>query len=243
VIGLGIKTKSIEFRPNYGLSLIVHGTLFAVLLLRTVFFPSQAINYEAAIRVDVVGMPEKNRRLPDPVKEKKAEPKKEGIDKVLTKKKKPAKKIVALKNSKPSRDQLLKRFEALHDIEKTKKAKPKKGTQGDGLVRGNRLSPGTALKGLSKLNYESYIGSLDQHVKKYWLLPEWLADSDLKAQALILLDDKGYVVRKMLVQPSGNQTYDNLVLEAIDKASPFPMPPDKFVDIVAVDGIVFGFPE
>jgi colicin import membrane protein len=80
-------------------------------------------------------------------------------------------------------------------------------------------------------------------VKEKWALPEWLAKRELKAQARVRLDENGEVVFREIVRSSGNPTYDEFVLKTIDQAVPFPKPPEKFVAIIKVQGILLGFPE
>ena len=54
---------------------------------------------------------------------------------------------------------------------------------------------------------------------------------------------QGFVKYKKIVSSSGNESYDDLVLSTVDKASPFPTPSDKFKDILSSEGFVLGFPE
>ena len=103
----------------------------------------------------------------------------------------------------------------------------------DDLVKGNRIAPGTALEGLDKLDYNNYIGVLHSHIQSYWELPQWLAVSDnLNTVVKVYLDPRGYVIKRELIKSSGDTRFDQIVLTAIDRASPFPKPEDKFVDIV-----------
>jgi colicin import membrane protein len=131
------------------------------------------------------------------------------------------------------------------DVEAEKKKEIAKGKADDGgpKVKGNVLSPGTALTGLSKLQHDNYAADLDQHIKQHWALPEWLAKRDLKAQARVQIDSRGNILGRKIVKSSGNPSYDEEVLATIDRSAPFPAPPEKFLAIVSVDGILIGFPE
>jgi len=51
------------------------------------------------------------------------------------------------------------------------------------------------------------------------------------------------VLSRKITMSSKNVEFDNKVLEAIDKASPFPKPPNRFVKIFEVKGVEFAFPE
>ncbi|RYZ88219.1 MAG: TonB C-terminal domain-containing protein, partial [Proteobacteria bacterium] len=110
-------------------------------------------------------------------------------------------------------------------------------------IKGNVLSPGTELTGLTRLQHDNYLSSLDQQIKQNWVLPQWLSKKQLRAQVRLKLDEKGQVVSRDIVLSSGNSSYDDLALDTIDKSAPFPPPPEKFVSIVAVNGLVIGFPE
>jgi colicin import membrane protein len=210
-------------------SALLHLGIFCAFTFKTVFFPSEPIIYQAAIRVDLVGLPEKKIQKVAPAK--KPSPKKVSLQK-------PEKKNI--KQIKKSQKQALDRIKALMAIEDSlKKQEERPAAQ----IKGNRISPGTALAGLDKMEYLDYIGELDSHVKQHWTLPEWLADGDFSARAHVKIDEFGYVVHKKIIRSSNNPTYDSLVMKAIDDASPFPKPPDQYADLVKVDGIVFGFPE
>lgn len=120
-----------------------------------------------------------------------------------------------------------------------------KGKRQDGSikVRGNVLAPGTALTGLAKLQHDKYASDLDHHIKEHWSLPEWLSKRDLAAQVKVYFDERGNIIRRKIVKSSGNQSYDEEVLATIDRSAPFPAPPEKFISMVEVDGILIGFPE
>jgi colicin import membrane protein len=118
-----------------------------------------------------------------------------------------------------------------------------KAATGSQQIKGNVLSPGSSLTGLTKLQHDNYMSDLDTHIKQNWSLPEWLAKRDLKAQVRVLIDARGNILERKIVKSSGNPNYDEEALAAIDKSAPFPAPPEKFTAILSVDGIVIGFPE
>lgn len=228
------------------LSVLFHIGIFIIFWVRIVVFPdSEPLIYQAAMRVDIVGLPEKQIEPPSPAPVEKSQtpaPVKEEvkpIEKPVQQiKKTPDKNVIDLKKKQSKALEQLKAFQALEEELKKEKANEKKQRP----IRGNVLAAGTSLRGLNKLDYQTYIGDIDVHVKQNWQLPEWLAKSNLRARVLVKIDDKGNLIKKELIQSSNNSTYDSLVLEAIDKSSPFPAPPDKFVNIVGIDGIIFQFP-
>ena len=110
-------------------------------------------------------------------------------------------------------------------------------------IKGRALSAGTRLTGLDKLQSDNYLAQLDSKVKSQWTLPQWLIDKPFKARVLVRIDENGRIIFKAISQSSGNKTYDEYALAAVEKASPFGKVPDKFVDIYRLDGVTFAFPD
>ncbi len=206
------------------------------MIFKVVFFPSEPLVYQSSVRVDLVDLPEKVKSVP---------PKIQKAPEVKAPKKKrsaPKNKVINLKKR---QNNALKRLQAIKSIEDSfqkKKGEPKQNQKQE-PVKGNIISEGTVLKGLQKLDYDSYISQIDAHIKNHWILPEWLAESSLRASVLVKFDEEGYVILKKIVYSSGQGEYDRLVLQTIDRASPFPSPPYKFKNLVEIDGIIFRFPE
>ena len=237
-------------------SACLHAALLAFFTLRAVIYPSEPIQMERAIRVDMVGLPTKQKPVisPEPAAPAKPEPAK---PEPAAKPPPPAEKTKALpKAVEPNKINLhaakkdqadaLKRLEALEKIEKMRKqneASTAKPSAPLAPVRGNEIAHGNSLTGLSKVDYDGYLDSLDAQVKKHWALPEWLANANLKAQIVVWIDARGNVVKKSMARSSGNAVYDQKAMDSIDRASPFPPPPPRLATIFAVDGVVLGFPE
>jgi colicin import membrane protein len=252
-------------------SVIFHIAVVAFFTVRAVFFTPESINYESAVRVDLVALPDKvmpDKLAPpgpaapsepkkeakkEPVKEAKPEPKPAPKAVVKAPKTKDVKDPEAINLSKEKKQKAamekLKAMSALEEIQ-AEAEKENKKIAGVGKpsapstqVKGNILSPGTELTGLSKLQHDNYLALLDQQIKRNWSLPSWLAKKPLRAQVRIHLDDKGKVIRREIALSSGNSSYDDQALEAIDRSAPFPPPPEKFVSILEVKGLLIGFPE
>lgn len=229
------------------MSLAFHAAVVLVFTVKMTFFPSDIPKYERAVRVDLVGLPDK--RNPDkPVVAPKPEappaPKEpeKTVEKTETKKSEP-------KTNTLSQSAALNKLKSLSAIEKLKamsdknkdaKAETKPQTE---TLKGNVISVGTALKGLSKLEFDQYIGSLDAHVKNNWSLPEWMLSQEFKAEVLIKIDRSGQIIERRFTKKSGNSEFDERVMAALEKSNPFPAPPDKFIDLVGIQGITFAFPE
>lgn len=188
--------------------------------------------------------PEKETKLPEPEKKEKPKelPQKENKDHdAVSLEKTKAKQKAALDK--------LKKLSALEKIkqdvasdEQKKKHDSNKPTS-TAPIKGRTLSAGTRLTGLDKLQSDNYLAQLDSKVKAQWTLPQWLIDKPFKARVIVRIDENGRVIFKAISQSSGNKTYDEYALAAVEKASPFGKVPDKFVDIYRVDGITFAFPD
>lgn len=105
------------------------------------------------------------------------------------------------------------------------------------------VAPGTQLSGLDKIEAAEYLQSLDASIKQSWQLPQWLINKNLRTQVLVKFNTAGQLISTKVLTPSGNSTYDNYCLQAINKAAPFPKVPAKFSEKFSVDGLVVGFPE
>ncbi len=258
--------KDDDLLKGLQVSLGLHVALVAVFTVRAAFFTPEKIDYSAAVRVDLVGLPDKIQEQQLPPKQEdapKPAPKAEPKEAKAATTEKPVKAspkkdadTVNLNKEKNKQKEALEKLKAMAAIEKMKEeaadkqkeSKAKMAGVGDtkssaSKIKGNILSPGTALKGLDKLQHDSYLSTLDHQIKQNWFLPEWLAKKPLRAQIRLKIDEKGQILSREVVLSSGNPNYDEQALEAIDKAAPFAAPPEKFVSIVAVSGLVIGFPE
>ncbi len=239
-----------EFKSAIKWSLIAHVVIVGIFTIKGVFFKSESINYSSAVRVDIIALPDKL----DPklvTLEKPSEPqKKEKASKPEAKPVKKAKEpdTINLKKLKSKETDAFNKLKAQEAIDKIKNEVAQEKSEKESLkkisqVKGNVLSAGTALTGLDQLQHDSYISSLDHRIKEHWTLPEWLAKQDLSAQVRVRIDENGQIISREIVKSSGNKNYDEIVLETIDQSAPFPPPPDKFVTIVGVNGVLIGFPE
>lgn len=244
-----------------GYSIAFHLLLFAAFAVRTVFYPSEPLILEDTIRVDIVALPDKQTAklppppapaepipsvpVPAPVTPPQAAqppPTAPAIPKPETPK-------VNLNKVKQEQASALKRLEALQNLEKMVKSQPSSSTETKAPVtqtqsapiKGNAESAGTALKGIARIDHQSYLGVIRDSVKRQWNLPKWLATAGLSARVRIHLDAKGFVIKKDMVTSSSNPVFDERLLAAIDSASPFAPPPDTLTNRVNIDGIELDF--
>lgn len=241
-------------------SFIAHLIIVLAMVIQIVFYPSDALDLSQAIRVDMIDLPEKivSQPLPDEVvNEKSKETPEEIPEKKETKpppvkakalpekKEKPAEDSVNINKVKSKQKEALNKLKAISAIDKLKKemAEEAKQPAPKQVFKGRVLSAGTALTGLDKLQSDSYLAQIDARIKSSWTLPQWLIGKSLRTRVLIKFDDGGNVIFKRVTQSSGNPTYDEYCLLAIDKASPFPRVPEKFSTVYKIDGVTIGFPD
>lgn len=231
-------------------SLGCHVAVVVFLSVKGILAADEPLMLDQAIRVDMVALPDKVREAPKAIAapEIKKPPVQEKPQTAAQQKEKPS--LTKTGKSAPSVDEkseALNRIKALQKIEEQVQSDKEK-ERAENLakqktLKGNVLSAGSNLRGLNKIDYEAYLTDLDRHVKGHWSLPEWMADGKFKARVFVTIDEKGYVTNRRILNSSGDSSFDELAIKAIDEASPFPAPPEKFVEIVGVRGIVFGFPE
>ncbi len=227
--------NDLAFRKAITVSLIGHAFLVILLLCRTFFLPSESLDLKNSIRVDMVGLPDKIRSQPEasaptapqPVKIAKPETPKEGI--------KPGAKVAEKK--------ALDRLKAMEAIDKLKTSsdapqKPKEQT-----FKGNVVNSGDSLSGLEKIQFNEYFTAVKNKLRENFHLPKWLVDANLRAQAMALIDENGFVIHREIVKSSGNDVFDGMILDSIDKSSPFTPPPARLKTVLQFKGVVFNFPD
>jgi colicin import membrane protein len=261
------KSHDDDFKRGFGISAAFHIFVFSFFFLKVAFFPEPILDLSQAIRIDMVGLPDKvdNSKLPpkveEVVKEKlpdkevaKPEEKKEVVkekvkektpEKAPIKEAKTDKEAVNLKKSKEKQKAAfdkLKKLDALEKIKQDVQSEAKAAAVAK-AIKGRVVSPGSALTGLDKIDANAYLNSLDQHVKQNWSLPQWLMNKPLKAQVHVRFDVSGKIISRAILKSSGEPAYDEQCIEAVDRSAPFPAVPEKFSEKFKVDGVVIGFPE
>jgi len=234
------------------------GFHFSLLILMVVrgYYSSDIPDFEKTVRVDIIAMPDKVQKIVKPKtakakKEVKKETKKKTA-KVKPKEKPRAKtvsknqKSVAKKKAKPKapKEDLQKsQMSAFEKLAALKAAKEQTEIEEkQKAIAGNRIAKGTDLVGVEKIEYSNYKSTLHKAISSEWDLPKWLLEGDLRAIALIKIDEDGNLVFKKIATSSGNSIYDEKVMEAILDSAPFSPPPSKFKKIVFYEGVQLAFP-
>lgn len=230
-------------------SVILHIAILLLFSIQAVFFPSEPISLDGAIRVDMVALPDKLPEVAKP-KPKAPKPEKEVKEKPAPKPKpkpKPDVKAIAkqkainLQKQKRTRENALKKLRALQKLEEEQEQEELEAAKQ--VFKGNQISKGSQLSGIQKLQYDDYLARLESHIKSFWSIPAWMANLDLRAEISVRISPEGYVISKKITKASGNKSYDDQVIATIERASPFPRPSEKFKDILANEGFRLGFPE
>lgn len=250
-----------DFKTALIWSAAAHLLFVLLLTVRAIFFAGEPLHLESAIRVDIVGLPDKARSLPEPLAETLAEPltatapstaaektEQEATKAALPVKSTDAPPAVVLKpkmpdpkESKKHQDAAMKRLEALARLERQAKAdaavKALASTGKSGQVKGNAISRGSSLTGLTRLDHDRYLDEIESRIRKLWNPPKFLAKAGLRVRIVLFINNQGLVTAKKTVQSSGNSVFDDSVTAAIDGAQPFAPPPDSLSSLLAQQGV------
>lgn len=242
-------------------SLAFHAALFVVFAVRAFFLPSAPLQLERAIRVDIVALPDKPIATLPPIAEapqpevkqpesappvaKVDPPKPETAKPKIPPKTEPNK--INLNKTKKEQAAALKRLNAIEKLKRmaespapsnTKSASPQKSPT---AVKGNEVSAGNSLTGLSKIEHDNYTELVHDQVKRHWNLPQWMASANLSAVVRVFVNSRGSLVKKELVRSSKNSVFDQSAMTAVDAAIPLPQPPAHLVSLIEVRGIDIEF--
>lgn len=262
-----LRTEDKYFKRGVGLSVGAHFLILLFFVVNIFYTKKPTLDLSQAIRVDMVGLPDKvdPRQLPAKIQQKPTsqekpappieveKPEATKIDKLPPKTKPIAPTedtAISLKKTKTKQKEALEKLKKLSAIEKIKQEMKTEEQQkqihqeaAKAIAKGRVISAGTSLSGLDKIEANDYLQAVDQQVKQQWALPQWLMNKPLKAQVHVKFNANGEILSRAIMQTSGDNSYDNYCLQAVDKAAPFPKVPEKFTEKFSVDGVVIGFPE
>lgn len=244
-----------QFHRFLIISIVLHLSLGLVWMVQNLLSPSMQVTYQKAIRIDMIGLPDKINEpisslapkqedvpsLPDTKKTPESQQKKSAMSELQEKASTPnnpksAKSTIG--SSKLSQLSALEKLEQSVAAEEARNRVLKKM-----LFKGNAIVEGSSLTGIDKIEAEDYVGSVESHVRSFWKLPQWMANTKNRAKALVKWDSRGVPVLIQIIESSGSDEFDQIVMETIQKAIPFPEPPEKFVSMMRRQGVIFGFPE
>lgn len=241
-----------KLSKTFVLSFAFHLLIVLAFTLQSyVFSDRQPMIIENAVRVDLVALPDKitpgSVATAPPPKIKEPEQKVAAKPEPVAPKvniKEALKKVDDSKNKKRQEDALkkLKEMDAIDKL-KSKMEAEERMQKAVKTFKGNQLSSGTELKGLTAVQHDNYVAEVKHKIYANWALPQWLAHKQLAAQVVVQINAQGHIVGKKIFKSSGNPSYDDAVLESVEKSSPLPVPPVVLAKILANEGILIGFPE
>ena len=227
------------FRRWIRYSIAGHFVFFVVVIIASsnIFNRSKSIQIKQAIKVDMVGLPDikKTVQKKKKVQKKKAAPK---IKKKTLKKKstpKKPKKKEPQESQKPI-DMKAAQTDAIERLKQDQNPEPP-------TYKGEKVSKGQSQIGeINNVLLNAYFDRVKMHVIQYWSLPQWLADKNLRATVIIQVNSYGKITRIELERTSGNETFDQVVIDIIRAASPLPEPLPELANALK-QGVGFNFPE
>jgi colicin import membrane protein len=252
------KDDAFSFKPALIKSAAAHIVIALLLTIRAYIFPNEPLRIESAIRVDIVGLPEKSQSLPPPIETPPSDAAKSESAPETTKDlpaietaKPDAPKVppVVLKPKKPDpkkqrkdQESALKRLQAMAKLDQQARADAAQkaltaAKNAQAAVRGNQISKGNSLSGLTRLDHAKYLDELEARVKAQWRPPKFLASSKLRVRVVLLIDSNGLILKKSIVQSSGNNVFDESAIQAIDAAQPLKAPPETLQGLLSTRGV------
>ncbi len=235
-------------------SIIVHAVIVGFLSFKFNFRKNPQIDLTSAVRVDMVALPNKKNDFAMPTKNQTPAPKVEPPSTVKDIKKEnlPLKdkkaavedKAISLKKAKQKQQDALKKLQKLSALEKIKddlaKEQAKEKVE---PIKGQVISAGTRPSGIAKMEYDIFLAQIDSTIKNNWSLPQWLMDLPLQARVRVRIDPSGQLISTDINRSSGNPSYDEFCVAAVEKSTPFPVVPAKFAELFKIDGFIVGFPD
>lgn len=237
------------------ISVVTHLSFVLIFALKSFIFPSKTIVIQNAIRVDMIGLPEKIQEpKPAPVvktpEKPKPEPKPEAKPKPQPKAKpkpEPKKKVVDIKSEKKDQAAAMEKLKQLSAIDKIKQDQkepaPAQTVPDLPQYKGNQVLAGNSFSGVAGISAQDYFSEAKAHIQQFWSLPEWLQNTQLRASVVVKLNDKGVVERAEISESSGETAFDDAALSAVQAASPFPVPPESIRATILNSWVIFNFPQ
>lgn len=256
-----------QFSRFLFISVLLHLSAGLIWVIQNVIAPDETVTYQKAIRIDMIGLPDKvtQDQLQPVVKpsqpansevasEKKNEatpksPPKKSPSELGPAKAEKAKAQAVNKKGTEGNNRLgnakISQLSALEKLEESMAVEAAQNQQLKKLMfKGNAIVEGSSLSGLDKIEAEDYVGSVESHVRSFWRLPQWLSNlKKMRAKALVKWDTRGVPVLIQIIESSGNDEFDEVVMQTLQNAVPYPAPPDRFALLMRRQGVVFGFPE
>lgn len=108
-------------------------------------------------------------------------------------------------------------------------------------LAGNTVSQGNSVSGAPGAVTNAYLGHITDRIRANWELPAYLQGGDLRASVRLYIDSQGNA-RYFFSRKSGNEVFDNLVKDAMERAKPFAPPPEELAGELKRNGMEVLFP-
>ncbi len=211
------------------------------------FSNDHIVEIKSAVRVDMVGLPDKTLK----------ELKSRKIKKNSKKSTKVASKEIKQDTSDSSLAKVIaeaKKKKISSTDEKNFKKNLNKEDKKDHLdkieslvVKGNQLSAGRDMDSNRLAEerdiLEEYAENISLKVRTFWQLPvNFKKDDKLVCRLKVFISSKGQLLRVDFYQKSSNEEFNQRALQSIKLAAPFDPPPESVAKIVENGTIILGFP-
>lgn len=248
-----IFTPDDAFKKWVLISAVAHIAFALTVLLKSMVFPGETIVIQSAIRVDMIGLPDKKPEAvpvappaPTPAPAPKIEESPKPEAKAPEKPKPKPPKTVDISKSKDQQKQALEKLKQMSAIDKIKQlqkeAASAEAKPAAPQFAGNQVVTGNSFSGVAGLAANDYFNQISSHINNFWALPEWLQDASLKAVIRAKIDESGRLLGAEVAESSGNPAFDNAALSTVEAASPFPVPPPNIRDKIIYNWMMFRFP-
>lgn len=248
---LNARLKQDHFKLFLLVSFSTHLLVVSLFQIGSFFTSTETIELKGAMKVDMVDLPDKHQDKVKSASKPKPEKSKPKPPPPAPKKPEPKPSIKPKIDKKAQTDAFskLNQADAFSKLEKVKepKSEPEENKQqdndaSDDKFKGNQILDGNSLSGLDKMEMNAYYNTLINRVQNEFIAPAFLGQQNFKCSVVVRLDERGYVLRRDIESSSGNSTFDNAALSAIDRSSPFPAPPQRLQNTIARNSIIFRFP-
>ena len=227
------------------ISLSIHVAIILLILIangiyrisaRPVFVAGSLGNAEP-ISVDVVGLP--NILKKDiPLVNKEETPEEEPVEKkaemTLPDAKQTAEKkkslISKIKDAVTKEDNYLTKIKIIKGLNVQKGSSVGTSTSGTGIGINSDAVPANP-----------YFGTIKEYIRAYWKVPNWIKKDGLNTLVVVRISDDGNIRELNISKSSGNSEFDELALNSVKNAAPFPKPPVSIKELLD-NGIILSFP-
>lgn len=113
-----------------------------------------------------------------------------------------------------------------------------------GLQTQEGVSGGTSLGiGISSdaMPSNPYFQTIRDYIRAHWKIPNWIQADNLNTLIVLKINDDGSIKTLEVSKSSGNKDFDELSINSVKNASPFPSPPLSVKDIIE-RGVILSFP-